>query len=219
MFGFSPKKRSFSSFFPDGMDRHCHILPGVDDGVSTMDEALALIQRMKEAGFRGAYCTPHIMQRFPNSVQTLQQRFHELVSRAEGMEFELHLAAEYMIDECFDAMIKSGEPLSWDGQHVLVEMPQYMLPCGWMDSISLLTERGYTPVLAHPERYVRLFEPEDFVDLSEQGILFQGNIGSFYGYYGSQVQALAQQLLKLDLYSCWGSDAHSEGMLQRVLGQ
>lgn len=215
MFGLFQKKKQFSSFFPDGMDRHCHILPGVDDGIATMDEALAVIQRMIAAGFKGAYCTPHIMQRFPNSAEKLKLRFHELASRAEN--FALHLSAEYMIDEGFDAVFKSDSPLSWDGKHVLVELPQYMLPPGWMDSISLVVDMGYTPVLAHPERYFRILTLEDIVDLSEQGILLQGNIGSVNGYYGTHVKEMAAQIQKLGLYHCWGTDTHDERMLQRVL--
>ena len=198
------------------MDRHCHILPGVDDGVETMEEALELIRRMKAVGLKGAYCTPHIMQRFPNTVEALQARFAELTRHAEGLDFTLKLAAEYMIDEEFDTILKKGPLLTWDDKHLLVELPQYLLPTGWMDSISLLLEQGYTPVLAHPERYIRILSIDDLLDLSDLGILFQGNIGAITGYYGTHVQKTAQHLRKLNLYHCWGSDAHDIQMFNRA---
>ena len=217
MFDFLFKKRPVDSCFADGIDHHCHILPGVDDGVTTMEESLAIIRRMQELGFVGAYCTPHIMRRFPNTPSSLRAVFQRLAVQAAGLNFSLHLAAEYMIEERFEAVIRSEKPLAWDDKYVLVELPQYMLPPGWMDSISLVRDLGYTPVLAHPERYGRILELEDLEDLADMGILFQGNVGALNGYYGSRVQALALELKKRKLYFCWGTDAHSIEMLNQTL--
>lgn len=183
-----------------------------------MEEALAVIREMRAQGLRGAYCTPHIMRRFPNTPPALRARFAELAERAAHLDFRLELAAEYMIDEDFDAAITAEPPLTWDGKRLLVELPQYMLPPGWMDSISLVKKLGYTPVLAHPERYGRVLSPEDLEYLAEQeGVLFQGNLGSLSGYYGRRVQALARRFRKKKLYFCWGSDTHSLDMLRRVI--
>ena len=199
------------------MDRHCHILPGVDDGAASMEEALALIRAMKAVGFVGACCTPHIMQRFPNTPERLQERFLALAELAVQESFQLRLAAEYMVDEGFEHAISHHTPLLWEGTHLLVELPQYMLPPGWMDSLLLVRRLGYVPVLAHPERYGRLLSVEELVELTEQGILLQGNTGSICGYYGRRVQAIAAELHRRGLYYCWGTDAHSVEMLQRVV--
>lgn len=212
----SRPKRTLASFFPDGIDRHCHILPGVDDGAQSMEESLAIIREMKRAGLRGACCTPHIMSRFPNTPAALRAGFRELAARAAAEDFSLQLAAEYMIDEGFEATLRCGDLLLWEGQYLLVELPQYMLPPGWMDSLSLIRRQGITPILAHPERYGRILSPEDLVDLAEQGILFQGNTGSITGYYGKRTQALAHHLRDLNLYHCWGTDTHSLDMFQHA---
>ena len=69
MFGslFTPRHRT-AALFPDGMDRHTHILWGVDDGASTPQESLAIIRTLKSLGFSGAYCTPHIKASCPGAV-------------------------------------------------------------------------------------------------------------------------------------------------------
>lgn len=217
MFFFFRKKPDLSEFFSNGIDRHCHILPGVDDGVPTMDESLAIIREMKRAGLRGACCTPHIMKRFPNTPASLKGGFCELAARAKAEEdFPLWLAAEYMVDESFDDKLRAGDLLLWEDKYLLVELPQYMLPPGWMDSLCHIQELGYTPLLAHPERYGRILDLDDLEDMARQGILFQGNIGSINGYYGSRTKSLARELHRRGLYHCWGTDTHSINMFRRV---
>ena len=69
MFGnlFTPRYAT-SSLFPDGMDMHTHILWGVDDGAACLEESLGIIRRLKAMGLKGAYCTPHIMARYPDNT-------------------------------------------------------------------------------------------------------------------------------------------------------
>ena len=69
MFGnlFTPRYAT-SSLFPDGMDMHTHILWGVDDGAACLEESLGIIRRLKAMGLKGAYCTPHIMARYPDPI-------------------------------------------------------------------------------------------------------------------------------------------------------
>lgn len=177
---------------------------------------MRIIREMKKCGLTGAYCTPHIMQRFPNTPEQLRERFREFAARAADEDFVLRLAAEYMLDEGFEKAITSQPPLLWDDKYLLVELPQYMLPAGWMDSICLVMELGYVPVLAHPERYGRVLMLEDLLELAEQGVLFQGNTGSVMGYYGKRVQAFARNLQKHKLYHFWGTDAHSLDMFRHV---
>ena len=78
-------------------DHHSHILPGVDDGVETMDEALHILATYEAAGVKTLWLTPHIMEDIPNTPQKLEARFLELKAAYTG-NITLHLAAEYMID-------------------------------------------------------------------------------------------------------------------------
>ena len=78
-------------------DHHSHILPGMDDGVETIDEALRILATYETLGIKTLWLTPHIMEDCPNSPQKLRARFEELKAAYNG-SVELRLAAEYMID-------------------------------------------------------------------------------------------------------------------------
>ena len=98
MFFFSKKTTIAASGILQGAtDHHSHILPGVDDGVESMDEALRILATYEAAGVKTLWLTPHIMEDIPNTPQKLEARFLELKAAYTG-SIELHLAAEYMID-------------------------------------------------------------------------------------------------------------------------
>ena len=86
-----------SGILAGATDYHSHILPGVDDGVESMEEALRILAAYEELGIKELWLTPHIMEDIPNTPEKLQARFAELTSRYKG-SITLHLAAEYMID-------------------------------------------------------------------------------------------------------------------------
>ena len=98
MWPFSKKTTIAASGILQGaVDHHSHILPGVDDGVETMDEALRILATYETLGIKELWLTPHIMEDIPNSPAKLQARFAELKAVYTG-DIQLHLAAEYMID-------------------------------------------------------------------------------------------------------------------------
>ena len=228
---------SLRPLLPGGIDAHCHLLPGVDDGADTPEESLAIIRGQQALGLRGAICTPHIMARLPqNTPAHLRQQFAQFTSivnsQSSVVNFQLHLAAEYMLDEAFPRHLASGDLLTipeevlfvnrkseivnQTRQFLLVELPQYLLPPGWQDMLDSILAAGITPLLAHPERYLRILDERDIRALVDRGIALQGNLGALTGYYGSRVKILAQSLLDDKLYTTFGSDAHSAGMLRQL---
>ena len=86
-------------------DHHSHILPGVDDGVETMDEALRILDSYEALGIKELWLTPHIMEDIPNTPKKLTARFNELKAAYTG-NITLHLAAEYMIDNNLHKLIQ-----------------------------------------------------------------------------------------------------------------
>lgn len=219
MFGrlFQPKYKA-TALFPDGIDMHTHILWGVDDGASCLEESLTIIRCLKSKGLKGAYCTPHIMSQYPdNTPDSLRRRFDQLLADTKGEDFQLRLAAEYMLDEQFDEQLRHYQPLTYDGTHLLIELPQYYLPGAWKDKISAIRDKGYIPVLAHPERYGRVLHREDFFRLSQQeDVKYQGNVGSLKGIYGKSVTALAKDFYTHHLYDWWGTDSHTASMANNM---
>ena len=82
---------------PGFIDWHSHILPGVDDGVQTMEDSLAILRRYEELGVAEVWLTPHIMEDIPNTTDELRQRFAELQSAYTG-HVQLHLGVENMLE-------------------------------------------------------------------------------------------------------------------------
>ena len=235
MLRFFQPRLSLRRHLPGGVDAHCHLLPGVDDGAESAEDALSIIRGQQALGLRGAICTPHIMARYPqNTPACLREQFAQFTSIVNSQSsignFRLHLAAEYMLDEAFPRHLASGDLLTIPASelgtsvpkdnttrnYVLVELPQYLLPPGWQDMLDSILAAGHTPLLAHPERYLRILEEADLRALAARGIALQGNLGSLTGYYGSRVKAIAQSLLADKLYTTFGTDSHSYGMLRQL---
>lgn len=106
MWPFSKKTTIEASGILNGAaDHHSHILPGVDDGVETMDEALHILATYETLGIKELWLTPHIMEDIPNTPQKLTARFEELKAAYKG-GITLHLAAEYMIDNNLHKLIQ-----------------------------------------------------------------------------------------------------------------
>lgn len=118
-----------SGFFHGFTDWHSHILPGVDDGVQTMEEALEILAKYDELGVKEVWLTPHIMEDIPNTTQHLKERFAELRAAYKGNVI-LHLAAENMLDNLFEERLEKDDLLSIGekGDHLLVETSYFNPP-------------------------------------------------------------------------------------------
>ncbi len=203
------KSLSRSGLLTGYTDCHCHILPGVDDGVQTMEDSLRVLAFYGQLGIRSVWLTPHIMEDIPNTTASLRQRFAELQEAYHG-NVTLHLAAENMLDNLFEERLAAGDllPLGPQGRHLLVETSYFNPPMGLDDILQRIKAKGFIPVLAHPERYIYMTR-HDLQRLHEGlGILFQLNLPSLCGAYGPDVQETATRLLKAGLYDLSGTDLH-----------
>lgn len=194
--------------FPALTDFHSHILPGVDDGVRTMDDSLAILARYEELGMRHVWLTPHIMEEVPNTTDSLRQRFEELRETYTG-SVDLSLAAENMIDNLFVERLAAGDllPIGDNGDRLLVETSYYSPPEGFDEILASIMDKGLRPVLAHPERY-RYMVHDVYLRLKDMGVEFQLNILSLDGLYGLQARDTAIWLSGKRLYDYLGSDIH-----------
>lgn len=208
---FFPKRRSLreSGIFQGFTEWHCHLLPGVDDGIKTLDESLKTLRLYEEAGIRTVWLTPHIMEDIPNTPAQLRERFGELQQAYKG-SIELHLAAEHMLDALFEERLEADDllPIGEEGNHLLVETSYFNPPMDLKGMLKRIQAKGYHPLLAHPERYVYMDE-RDYHELKDLDIKFQLNIPALVGMYGERVQKKAQQLLKAGMYTCMGNDTHT----------
>lgn len=196
-------------------DLHSHILYGVDDGIATLDESLAVLALEESMGIKNIWCTPHVMDDIPNTTESLRVQFQKLQQAYSG-PINLHLAAEYMLDSEFEQRLLYDDLLTIGDMYVLVETSMMQPPYNLEDSLKKIMSRGYRPLLAHPERY-RYLNMNDYRHLDSIGVHFQLNLPSLVGYYGETVQIKANQLLRRGMYKKIGSDCHRLKSLQEQL--
>lgn len=218
MLFFNTKKKLIETGVLQGaVDWHSHILPGVDDGIRSMHEALEVLAYYEKIGIREVWLTPHIMEDMPNTTDELRRRFDELQEAYKG-SVKLHLAAENMIDELFKTRLAARDflPIGEKGDHLLVETSYYQPPMEFYDILKRIQDAGYQPVLAHPERYGYM-DDRDYGRLYAMKVKAQLNLVSLAGGYGKQAQEKAQALLEKGYYTLFGSDIHHLSVLQEGL--
>lgn len=209
MLFFNTKKKLIDTGILKGAtDWHSHILPGVDDGIQTMEDSLAVLAYYEKIGISDVWLTPHIMEDMPNTPDELRARFQELTDAYEG-SVKLHLAAENMMDNLFNERLAANDllPIGMKGDHLLVETSYFQPPIDLHGTLKRIQELGYQPILAHPERY-RYMDDSDYDYLVTKGVKLQLNIISLAGGYGKPAQDKALMLLSKGYYKFFGSDLH-----------
>ena len=217
MFGFRNKLPQ--GIFDGACDVHCHILPGVDDGFSTVEKSLQALKKLEERGIKKMVLTPHFMKDYPdNDRASITSKFEAFKAEAaNACGIDLHLAGEYMMDARFLEHFKEGFlTLDKDGTHVLCETSYLMCEHGVSDMLYEIMCAEYQPVIAHPERY-EYARKDDYFKWIDKRYKFQLNILSLAGAYGSTAVAKSHFLLKEGLYDYVGSDMHGLSNYKRFL--
>jgi tyrosine-protein phosphatase YwqE len=198
------------------VDCHCHILPEIDDGATSVEVSADLARRQVAWGFERAVCTSHRTRLYPNTPDRVNRacdRVREALA-VRNIPLELVPSMEYrLIPETWPETLQKGWLLPWEGRHLLIELPisnrfkvGNIVP---LDEVKRLLDMDYQPVLAHPERYLYL-TMEDYMGFKEAGCLFQRNAGSLEGLYGEEVIVRARSLAEAGLYDLFGTDLHNE---------
>lgn len=217
MFGFRNKLPQ--DIFKGATDLHCHLLPGVDDGFSTVEKSLHALKKLEEHGIKKMVLTPHFMKDYPdNNRTTITAKFEAYKEEADRVcGIELHIAGEYMMDARFLEHFKQGFlTLDKQGTHVLCETSYLMCEQGVSEMLYEIMCSDYQPVIAHPERY-EYANKDDYFKWVDKRFKFQLNILSLAGAYGSNAVAKSQYLLKEGLYDYVGSDMHGLSNYERFL--
>lgn len=212
MFGWF-KKNEQPALHPLTVDVHSHLLAGIDDGVKTLDEATDIILQFQRMGYRKVITTPHVMSdAYRNTPEIILSRRDVLRAHLaeKNISMEIEAAAEYYLDTEFMTALQSGTTILTFGQNYLLFETNFISePLDLKQFIFLATTCGYKPVLAHPERYLYLYDNmAKLQDLLDRGVLFQINISSITGYYSKQVQQLAFKLIDRGWVHLLGSDCH-----------
>lgn len=215
---FSKPKATTNIYADLKADMHSHLLPGIDDGATDIENSLDLIRGLKELGFNKLITTPHVMwDMYKNTRETILSKEEELQKAVSvaGLGVEIKAAAEYFLDDHVSSLIKNKEPLlTLSGNLVLVEFSLANPPLDLREQLFDLQMAGYQPVIAHPERYLYMHGRKDFYhELRDAGYFFQVNLLSFGNYYGRSVTDTANYLAKHGFYDYAGTDLHNSKYL------
>jgi protein-tyrosine phosphatase len=197
------------------VDLHNHVLPGIDDGAKNTDQTIGLLRGIQSLGFDQVIATPHIAAGiYSNTPETISSAYKTIQEDACSEKQILRgFAAEYMLDDYFDRQIATGLlclPNPEHKKYVLVEFPYMDLPYHWHDSIFDLRRAGYTPILAHPERYSYIKPTIMLERFRSTGLMFQLNLLSLSPYYGKSVMQVAHFYMTEGLYDFAATDMHHE---------
>jgi protein-tyrosine phosphatase len=196
------------------IDLHCHVLPGLDDGAQTLEDACELARAAARDGITTIAATPHVRADYPTSADDME-RGVETVRAAlveEGVGVEVVGGGEVALD--------SLPTLSWEdlarftlggtGRYLLLEFPYGGWPLDLEQRVFELLAGGLSPILAHPERSRDVQDdPRRLEGAVHGGALVQVTAAALDGRLGRRAKATAMSLVELGLAHLVASDAHT----------
>lgn len=194
-------------------DIHSHICPGIDDGSPSPQLSVQLVKGMDELGFTHMIATPHVTdETFPNTPETISTSFRLLRTACNeaSLKMKLWCSAEYRIDELLFSMLENQTISPLPENYLLVENSWFQEPFA-LDTFmfKLRSDKGYKPILAHPERYnYYQRHRERLEELHDLGVALQINLLSLAGYYGKHIKNTAEWMLSHNMVSFVGTDLH-----------
>ena len=202
------------------IDFHSHLIPAVDDGAGDLEQARDALMEMWDQGVRTVITTPHLagallarpgpLAEWHAAVEPAWESLREMAA-AELPELRLERGSEVALDA--PAPDVSDPRVRLAGTNfVLVEFPHMGVPPNSENAIFELRMKGWTPVIAHPERYSGV-DPELRVVESwmRVGGALQVNCASLLGRYGASAERTAWKLLERGWASYLSSDYHARG--------
>jgi len=201
------------------IDIHSHILPGLDDGAATWDDALKMAQLAVADGIRVMVATPHLFKErvvdpkkinTKNEILNCIEEFKERLAAADialeilpGCDVPLSLEALQLLQ---DDLLLTINDLK---RYLLLELPATSIPPATAEICFMMQSKGVTPIISHPERHLIIQEaPEKLKRLIDLGCLGQITAGSLTGKFGRHAARASRQLIKKGYIHVMASDAH-----------
>lgn len=199
------------------IDLHCHIIPAIDDGSRNLEESKEMAKEAENSGFTHIFCTSHFMEEeyiLKNKNQALLNKLREDLLR-ESIDVNLYNGNEVYISKGIISWIKKNKFQTLNNsKYILMELPMAKKPSYTDEIVFQILLQGYTPIIAHPERYEFVQEdPNILIEFIKSGVLFQMNYGSIIGAYGKRVEKTATILLKSNMIHFFGTDTHRKNSI------
>lgn len=191
-------------------DVHCHILPGVDDGSRSMQESLLMIEEAKRAGVTSIVCTPHCRDPWFD-YEAMWNAFYALKAEVEKqpMAPRMSMGFEVNYKKLMELGMEWADYLGNEFGEFLLELPTGTLPADWERIVFELQAKGYTVIMAHPERFKYVQDDLDVVRrFIKAGCKIQVSADFNDESSFSAVKKTAKKLLDEGLVHFIASDAH-----------
>lgn len=199
----------------DMIDLHSHLLPGVDDGAQTFEEALYLADLAVKEGIRQLIVTPHHRNhRYLNHGNDVCEATEHLAHyyQQNGISLQIRPAQEIRLNENLLDDIYSGDVLALDeeGKYFLIEFSTRKVPDYAYPLFKAMIVEGMIPVIAHPERqHIFAKDLNKLYEFIQIGCIGQLTASSYIGAFGSELKRVSQQMIEHNLVHIIASDAHN----------
>ena len=196
-------------------DLHTHILPQIDDGAASWEEAYQMLEIAANDGITLLAATPHFMEGWfmppPAEIKAGVEHLNQYADQ-HGLKIQVLPGMEVALSPEIPRWLKENRLLTLndEGKYLLVELPANEVPIYTASILFELQLRGIKPILAHPERNRAIADnPAWLLEQVQHGALTQITAGSLLGRFGKKTQRIAQELLSAGAVHGLGSDAHS----------
>jgi protein-tyrosine phosphatase len=193
------------------VDIHCHILPALDDGAKSLEEALEMAEMAVEDGITHVVATPHASGQFRFDSDLVRERRNEMQARLGdrlklGMGCEFHLSVENL-EEIRTCPTKYSINQK---RYLLVEFSDFAIPPTAEEALHGLRLLGLSPIIAHPERNSLIrSQPKRLRRWLQQGCYVQVTAQSLLGNWGESARKQVEAWLDQKIVHFFASDAHN----------
>jgi len=206
------------------IDIHSHIIPGVDDGAASWEEAVQMCRMAEQDGTHVLVATPHVFNGMESNGHHFENALHQLKRRLdeEEIELEILLGAEVHCRPDLPDLLEQdiSLTLNGNGRYFLLEFPHSIIPPNSDQLIFQLVTKNLIPIIVHPERNTYLQSHLNLLaDFIKQGVLCQITAMSLTGGFGLKAMECARELLKRNWVHIIASDAHNKRVRQPLLSK
>ncbi|MCP5078274.1 MAG: histidinol-phosphatase, partial [Psychromonas sp.] len=199
------------------IDLHSHILAGIDDGASTLEDSIALIEQSSAMGVEQILATPHIQFGvYDNNLNSIQTAFDSLCSKLQSTHLDISVAFAAELRICPEIMMLAKmKQLPFMGKFqeqdvLLLEFPHSAIPPGSEKLIDWLIKQNIRPMIAHPERNRDFAKfPQIMQQFKQRDCLWQLTAGSLLGDFGNLAETVVWKMVEEGDATVVASDMHN----------
>lgn len=205
------------------IDFHTHILPNLDDGARSIEEAHNLLKEAEKAGFDSVVYTPHFIEEYYETnvkerevwLETFSRKFYDLDN------IKTYLGSEIFLTNNIMNLLENAKASTINNtSYVLFELPMESEPEDLYEILYQLKRNKVVPILAHPERYPYIQkEPDIIYELIQEGVYMQSDYGSVIGENGNRAKRIINKMLENNLVHFLGTNAHRENTIYKKIPQ